>query len=238
MFDSAGYKYSNLLIVLFVLIVSVNSCTESNTSKKIKEGEIEFEIEYLDDERENPLISLLPKKMITVFKNNSTHSLIEGFWGTFKLLYITNFNKGQNITLFQILDKKYMYLADTTAVPFGYSSASDVELIFTEKNKNIAGYGCSHAMAVFPNSKDTIQLYFTHQLGIKKPNLNNPYKMINGVLLEFSVKLLGINMKFNAKRISKKKVDSNMFNAPTGYKTVSKDEMEKIVNEYNKVVDK
>lgn len=238
MFNITGYKYAYLLIILFILIVFTNSCNESTAINKIKEGEIEFEIIYLDNERENPLISLLPRKMITVFKNNSTHSLIEGFWGTFKLTYITNHDKGKNITLFQILDKKYMYLADTSAVPFGYHTTIELKLFYTEKMKNIAGYECNHAIAVFLNSNDTVQLYYTNQLGIENPNSNNPYKEINGVLLEFSLNLAGINMKFTAIRVNGKKVNRKKFDIPSGYKMVSKDEMEKIVNEYNSVADK
>jgi len=237
MFNIATNKYAYLLIILFVQIVYTNSCSESTVSNKIKEGEIEFEINYLEDERENPLISLLPKKMITVFKNHSTHSLIEGFFGTFKFVNITN-HKGQNVTLFRILDKKYMYLADTSAVPFGYQFATNVKLSFTQKVKKIAGYECHHAIAIFTNSIDTIEVYYTDQLSIKNPNSNNPYKNIKGVLLEFSVKLAGIQMKFRAKEIRGKKVDSKKFDIPPGYKHVSKDEMEKIVNEYNNVIDK
>ena len=219
-------------------IVFINSCAESNDKNILNEGEIEFEIKYLENERENPLISLLPRKMITIFKNNSTHSLIEGFWGTFKLIYITNHLKGQNVTLFQILDKKYMYLADTSDAPFGYESATNVKFSFTEKVKNIAGYECNHAFAVFPNSSDTVEVYYTDQLNIKNPNSNNPYRDISGVLLEFSVKLAGINMMFKAKKITGREININKFNIPAGFKKVSKEEMEKIVNEYNKVTDK
>jgi len=238
MFNIKSYKYTFLLIILFVQIVFTNSCTESNAANILKEGEIEFEINYLEDERENPLISLLPRKMITKFKNNSTHSLIEGFWGTFKLIYITNHIKGQNVTLFQILDKKYMYLADTSSVPFGYQSATNVKLSYTNKVKNIAGYECSHALAVFPNSSDTVEVYYTDQLDIRNPNTNNPYRNINSVLLEFSVKLAGINMMFKAKRVIGGKINLGEFDIPTGYKEVSKEEMEKIVGEYNKMADK
>jgi len=238
MFSQTANKYTFFTVFLLLLLVYLNSCNQGTASNKMKEGEIEFEIEYLDNERENPLISLLPRKMITAFKNNNSHSLIEGFFGTFKLVYISNYQKGKNVTLFQILDKKYMYHADTSASPFGYQTDTDLKLVHTDKIKNIAGYECENAMAIFPDLKDTIQLYFTHELGIKNPNSNNPYKSIDGVLLAFSVKLLGINMKFRAKKIKAGKVDSEKFNIPDGYKKVSKSEMEKIMNEYNKVSDK
>ncbi|MEN8119352.1 MAG: hypothetical protein ABFS35_03355 [Bacteroidota bacterium] len=234
MFNIKGYKYTYLLIILLVF---TNFCGENAAVQKIKEGEIEYEINYLDSERENPLISLLPRKMITVFKDNSSYSLIEGFWGTFKLVHITN-HLGQNVTLFQILDKKYMYLADTAATPLGYPAGSDVKLSFSKKEKYIAGYKCNHANAVFSNSNDTVDVYYTDQFEIKNPNSNNPYRDVNGVLLEFSVKMAGINMMFKAKRIIGGKIDSGKFVIPTGYKEVSREEMEKIICEYNRTADK
>ena len=211
------------------------SCNPETKHKKLKEGKIEYKITYLDDVREKPLIALLPHKMITVFKNNSTYSIVEGF--LFKLVYITNHSKGQNITLFQVLDKKYMYLADTSATPFGYSLDNQMKLIFTPETKDIAGYHCKHALAVFQEQKDTLEIYYTEELGVKDPNCNNPYKEIKGVLMEFTVKMLDINMKFVAQSIKKKKISPELFKAPDGFELISKKEMEDIVDAYNSIPD-
>ncbi|OQY05085.1 MAG: hypothetical protein B6I20_01900 [Bacteroidetes bacterium 4572_117] len=235
MFIKSGFTYTFFRAMPLVFIVFLFSCNTNPDVNTIKEGEIEFEIDYLDSERENPLISLLPRKMITEFKNNSTNSIIVGFFGTFKLSYITNHNNGRNATLFQILDKKYMYEADTSAAPFGYPDTTNVKIKYTGKTKKIAGYICNHAIAVYSNTNDTVQLYYTKQLEIENPNSNNPYKQLKNVLLEFSVKMVGINMKFSAKKIKKIRVDKKKFDISKDYKKVSKSEMEKIVNEYNKM---
>lgn len=229
-------KYTSFLILLLLQIIFANSCNSNNSGKQLKEGEIEYDIKYLDDVRQNPLIALLPKKMKTVFKDNSTYSLIEGFM--FKFIYITNHEKGQNITLFQILDKKYSYLADTSEVAFGYKANNKAKIIFTSKEKTISGYKCHNALAIFPNSLDTLEIYYTNELGIENPNCNNPYKQIKGVLMEFSVKMMGINMKFIENSIKHVKVDAELFTLPKGYNLVSKAEMERIIDEYNKAVDK
>ncbi len=229
-------KYSSLLIILFTLIVFSYSCNESKLTNQTDEGEIEFEIKYLDDARSNPIILLLPRKMITQFKNNSTYSIIEGFM--FRLNYITNYKQGKNATLFQIVDQKYMYLTDTASTPFGYNKNNKAKIIYTDKEKKIAGLDCKHAIAIFPNLQDTVELYYTNQINVKNPNSNNPYKEIKGVLLEFSVKMTGIHMQFIAKKVSKKDINSALFEIPTGYNLVTKEEMEHIVNEFNKVADK
>jgi hypothetical protein len=235
MYNKIILKYFSFIIWIFVVLFLL-SCNSEISNKKIKQGKIEYKINYLDNVREKPLIALLPHKMITVFKNNSTYSVVEGF--LFKLVYITNHSKGQNITLFQVLDKKYMYFADTSQTPFGYQVDNDMEIIPTNKEKTIAEYKCKHAYIVIPNQKDTLEVYYTDELGIKDPNCNNPYKKIKGVLMEFTVNMLDINMNFTAQKVKKKKVDSKLFKAPEGYKIISKKEMEDIVEQYNNIPEK
>ncbi len=233
MYNKINLKYFNILAGILVVQLILLSCNSEVSGKKIKQGKIEYKITYLDDVRQKPLIALLPHKMVTVFKNSSTYSVVEGF--LFKLVYITDHANGQNITLFQVLDKKYMYFADTAQTPFGYQVANDIEIIRTNKEKTIAGYKCKHAYAVFPDNKDTLEIYYTDELGIKDPNCNNPYKKIKGVLMEFTVNMLDINMNFKAEKVKKKKVDTNLFKAPEGFKLISKQEMEDIFDQYNSI---
>jgi len=84
-------KYHKFIVILIsALLLHLISC--NNLVKKgITEGEIIFDIEYLDNERENPLIALLPRKMVTVFKDNSSYSnelFVDGcfvrFWADVK----------------------------------------------------------------------------------------------------------------------------------------------------------
>lgn len=233
MYHKIILKYFTVLTWAIVILFSLQSCSSEQSGKKLKQGKIEYKITYLDDIRQKPLIALLPHKMITVFKNNSTYSLVEGF--LFKLVYITNHSRGQNITLFQVLDKKYMYLADTSSAPFGYQVDHKLKIIPTDKEKIIAGYKCNHVYAVFPDRQDTLEIYYTNELGIKDPNCNNPYKIVNGVLMEFTVNMLDINMNFKAEEVKRKKVDAKLFEPPEGFKQISKKEMENIVEQYNSI---
>ena len=105
------HQFIKTLLFILAFLLSQISCNNLS-NKRISEGEIVFNIEYLDNERENPLIALLPKKMHTVFKDNSSYSLIVGFFGTFKIINIVNYKKKKTYSLFQILDKKYVYETD------------------------------------------------------------------------------------------------------------------------------
>jgi hypothetical protein len=71
-------------------------------------------------------------------------------------------------------------------------------------------------LAIFNNSLDTINLYYTNEIQLLHPNLNNPFKEIDGVLLEFSVTLAGIEMKFIANKIRSISVEEKRFSPARG----------------------
>lgn len=219
----------------FVLLIAITgfSCTEIFTGGKINEGSIVYNITYLDDEKDNPLIALLPKTMTTKFKDNNTISTIEGFFQTFKLVYLSNYDEGINYSLLRILDKKYVYEFDTAQAPAGYEGMLDMEIELLDEQIEIAGFKCNTAKAFCPTlSDEPLIIYYTNQIKIAAPNSNNPFKQIDGVLMGFQVKLAGINMKFLAKEVVKEEIDESEFVMPDGYTQVSKSELEEILKSF------
>ena len=80
-------------VFIFLLIVSL-SCNMSGFSGKIDEGTIEYDIVYLQDEKDNPLISLLPTTMSLKFKDELSIQKIEGWMGIFQMAGIAD--RGNN----------------------------------------------------------------------------------------------------------------------------------------------
>jgi hypothetical protein len=228
---TSGIFVSIITSGLFLLLYS---CSGNSNPKKISQGEIEYHIDFLDSEKDKPVIMLLPKSMTTYFQDHSTRTTIEGLLGTFRLNYIMNYGEQQNYTMLQIMDKKYVYESSVNQPAFGYQNMDNLQIDFTDKQKTIAGYKCRHAIVTFPtNGTDTIELYYTNEIDLKSPNQSNPFKEIDGVLLEFSVKIMGIKMKMNAKRITQKKLKPDTFDLPAGYVKIEETEMEKILNDFN-----
>jgi hypothetical protein len=222
----------NCFIILFMVLIC--SCKENEQNKIINEGEIKYQIQYLDDEQINSLIPLLPNEVTTSFKNNSSRTIIEGLFGTFKLIYVINESSKSNLTLLQILDKKYVYPSGMDEMAFGYKEMKKVKIQYTNKLKKIAGYKCKHAKAIFENGiMDTIDIYYTNDIALFNANLNNPFKEINGVLMEFSVNLVDINMKFTAKKVIDKKIDDKLFILPKGFVKISENKMHELISNYN-----
>jgi hypothetical protein len=102
-------KYRLFIIFLLIFITS-NSCKEIQHKDRIKEGYIEYNIEYLDDSLDSFMVGLLPKKMTIKFKNNNTINKIEGFSGIVSFTHIQNYRDKKNITLVKVLNKKYKYV--------------------------------------------------------------------------------------------------------------------------------
>lgn len=223
-----------ILLGCLILILTSVQCNRLFSPKNINEGHIVFNITYLDDIKENHLIALLPSSMTLKFKENRTVSHIEGFFGSFRLTYISDFNSGKNYSLFRILDKKYMYVADTVDEPFGYKDMKNIKIIETTETDTIAGYLCHKAIADCKAISDTpIILYYTYEIDIENPNTNNPFRQIKGVLLAFQVKLVDINMRFRAEKVVREEVDESEFLVPEGFNNVSKEELELMIDNFN-----
>ncbi len=217
------------ILIIFIIVSFLLSCDEYSKRNSINEGVIVYHITYLDDEKDNPLITLLPTKMVVKFKNNNTASIIEGFFGTFKIVFVSNLEKGTNMSIFRIMDKKYIYSSDTSSPAIGYKKMKKTNIKNIEGTKKIAGYSCKKAEITYSdNSKSYV--YYTDRIGIEQPNNNNPYKHINGVLMEFKVNMVGVNMKFKAKKISTAKIDNSIFDIPKDYKVMTKTDIEKTIS--------
>jgi GLPGLI family protein len=228
----------SFLVILPIITVLFQSCSPIPENQKISEGEIEYNIEYLDNEKDNPMILLLPNKMKTSFKNNSSRTLIEGF-GIFKLIYISDSLNQTNYTLFQMMDKKYYSQTEENRLSFGFEDMEKIKIKFSNKEKKIAGYTCKLAIASFPDKQfGDIEVYYTKEIKLNNPNRNNPFHEIKGVLMEFTVNLMGINMRIKTKKVTNKKIKPEIFEIPNGFNKVAPEEMEKIVNDYNLKMDK
>ncbi len=224
--------------ITILLLLTNNFCNNTIELGQISEGEIEYRVKYNEEKGNNILIALLPSKVTTYFKNNSSCTLIEGDLSLFKLAYIFNSDEEKSYSLLQIMDKKYAYESKFGEPTFGYDKMDGLNIIHTDKTKKIAGYNSKHALAVFNNSKDTIQLYYTDEIKLLHPNLNNPFKGIEGVLLEFSVSLAGIEMQFIASKIRSNKVDTERFKLPKDYLQITEEQMNKEINKFLYAADK
>lgn len=221
--------------ILAVTIAASTSCKSFSDFGKISEGRIVYSIEYPKDQEQSSLVTLLPETMELKFKDDNTVININGFFAIFSLIYISDHNTHTNYSLLRVMNQKKMYKADTMELPFGYERMQEINIEHTSDTLTICGYKCQKALAHCPDaSTKPFELYYTNEIGIKNPNTNNPFRMVDGVLLGFQVRLSNISMNMRAIEIHEEKIDDSVFNVPDDYEIVSRQQLEDFIDSFTK----
>ena len=176
--------------------------------------------------------SMLPKTMTMRFKDNLSMYRINGLFGAFVISNISDTKHNTNTTLLKLLDNKYCYQGEKNEFACCFDAMDNLKIVNTDETKNILGFNCRKAVATFPDSdRKPFIIYYTDDIRIKRPNGTNPYKEIDGVLLEFELNINQINMRLKPRSFHKTEVSEDEFGIPSGYKKISRKEMEEIFNE-------
>ncbi len=217
-----------LVAVPFLLILT--TCKRGDYEDKYSNGLIEYKINYLENELTEISPSLLPKKMKLEFSPNYSTNTIEGFMGFFKLSNHTNFRHKKCVTLLEVLNKKYLFKGKKGESMCCFDENPDMEIEYTDEIKEIAGFKCKKAIVTLPGQNDTFDVYYTNEISIAKPNSTNPYYQIDGVLMEFQLKLAYLKMQFTAEKfvpIQNNKIKE--FTVPDNYREVTREQMTYII---------
>ena len=223
------FQYLSVVGIVFVLAACNN--VQELFSDKIDEGFIEYDIEYLQDERQNPLISLLPTTMQFKFKDNISIMRIEGWMSIFVMAGIADRNANQSFALLKIMNEKYVYETTMDGPSFGFDDMPPFTLQETDCTSVIAGMPCRKYNVKFES--DTIQgfsIYKTDMVKLENPNCNNPFPMVNGILLEWQMSFQNIPMRLKATKVSAEEVLDEEFEIPAGYEKVSREKMQEVIS--------
>lgn len=226
-------KYRVLTFLFLGIFFVLYSCSNVSSifSDKIDEGSIEYDIVYLQDERENPLISLLPTTMTFSFKNNVSVQKIEGWMSIFAMSGIVDRNSDKSSAMLKIMNEKYVFETNTNGPSFGFDSMPNFKIVETDSIVEIAGMKCKKAEVIF--NIDTVPnfaIYYTDMIELDRPNLNNPFHDIKGVILEYQMSFQKIPMRLRAKSISTEAVNEEDFAVPAGYEKVSREKMQEVIS--------
>ncbi|MBU0763444.1 MAG: hypothetical protein KJ607_01275, partial [Bacteroidetes bacterium] len=216
------------LSFLFISLIFLTTCGDNGFfSDKISEGIIEYVITYIEDEKDNPLIALLPTTLAFKFKEDNSMQKIEGWMGIFIMAGINNVEQGTYSALLKIMNEKYCYQTTNDGEPFGFDEMPGMNIEITQEEKEIAGYKCKKARITFSDSTmQDFDIYYFDKIKLKNPNCHNPFREIPGVLMEYQMAFQGIKMTLKATKVEKIEVQDDEFTIPDGYIMVSRDEMD------------
>lgn len=217
-------------IIIALIFTLFNSCKEVQHKDRIKEGYIEYDIEYLDDSMDSFMKGLLPKKMTIKFKNNNTINKIEGFSGIVSFTHIQNFREKRNITLVKVLNKKYMYVEKLNDKSMFFEELPGMKIEVQDTILEVCGFKSKKAKVTIPDSNaEPFYIYYTDDIIINNVNAQTPFKSIDGVLLVFKLKLYDMPMKLTARKIQEAEISSEDFEIPKGYESINKKTMIEII---------
>jgi len=226
--------YIFLLISIIALTNScdlLNSCDSEVKSGKGSQGVIHYNISYINNKLIKFPTYTLPKSMNLKFKNHMSKNTIEGFMGLFSISYITNTKKSTNITILKVMESKYYYVGEKHEIPCSFDDLAGKILTPVNEPKEIAGLKCNKMVVSFTDTKrDTFSVYYTNDISVRHPNRVNPYKEIEGVMMQFDVKLSYVEMRFLANKVKFEPIDDSEFEVPQGYKEIGKEKMVELIN--------
>ena len=216
--------------LLFMIIIGICSCKNIKRDA-IKEGIIEYNVHYLNKEKESLYSFFLPKKMIIKFKKDKTKSELNGFSGNFYFSLIANSRTDSAIALFKIMNHDYYYVETQAGPSELFGNLPGMKINYTNDLCSIAGYECVTAeIESMLDSFPPFDICYTKNINIHNPNKKNPFHEINGVLLDFSVNLYNMDMRFVADKILDTTISDSEFFVPEGFKRINKTNVDQIMS--------
>ena len=221
-------KHLPAFFVLLVLPI-VSSCGYGRKQGGIESGRIDYNITYLNEDLDKKTLEVLPRKMKLVFNDKEAVNNIEGFLGFYRLEAFTNFHTRKCSTLLKVFDKHYLFTGKKDEMMCCFDAMKGMEIRETGETKQIAGLQCKKAHVILPSSHSTFDIYYTGEIRLKHPNATNPYYMVEGVLMEFELRLLYLNMRFTAEKFQPMADKSDESSVPENTRNISRDQMTEIL---------
>ncbi len=221
--------YHLIGISLVFLLLNLSSCREGLSSKGIDEGVIEFEISYPNPPEDKYVERMLPSTMNFKFKEGLTKSEVSISMGMIKMFYISDARKKEMTELVKFMPNKYSYTMDQNGVQNEISKLPNHRVELVEGTKIIAGYTCKKATVYIDGENPrSFDVYYTNEIDIPDANWYNPYKEIEGVLLEYEIERFNVLMHLTASKVEPANFEEGEFTSPEEYDVVDKSEMEKM----------
>jgi hypothetical protein len=208
--------------------ITFSSCGHDKSSSAPEEGQIEFDTRAVDVS--HPLYGFAPASATMKFKHEKF--LIEmSTMGMFNTMIIGD-NKAktlaQTIKFMNIKQACVEHEKDLTEDNKNFA----LKIEETNETKNMLGMKC-YKLKVEKMADPTAKFdaWYTKDLGMENCNSLTPYAGVKGVLLDYRIKKMGMEMHFLAKSYKHIEVPDHAFEIPASMKIVSKAEMEKFFEE-------
>ena len=213
-------------------MVGLWSCGGSKKSENaLTEGVIEYNAEVVD--QSHPMAGLAPGSATVKFKDNRLQVEMSTM-GIFNTIFISDPGKKTLTQMVKFMDIKNACI-QTEADLVQENKDYELKLEEVKGTKKIAGYNCKKVKATYVNNpSESFDVYYTDELGLDSINNIGPYKQLKGMLMQYRLKKLGLEMCFTATAVKKEEIKDDVFEIPAFYKIVTRPEMEKLFEDIQK----
>lgn len=202
---------------------------KTNNEKAVDEGIIEYDAKVVDFN--HPLAELAPGSATLKFKENKLVMEMTAM-GMFKNIYVCDLS-GKTLTqMVNFLDLKQASIDQESEI---LKENQDYKLIIQEttETKMIAGYNCNKLkIKKYNDTNSVFEAFYTKEMGSSDVNSLSPYFGVKGMLMQYRLRKMGLEMEFTAKSAKKAEIPDNVFDIPKNYKIISKAEMQKFFNQF------
>lgn len=212
------------LTILIVFFVSLIPSCKGETDKVSDEGQIEYETKVVDEN--HPLSGLAPSSAILKFKKQK-FIMEMSTMGMFNTMFMVDFNNRTLTQMVKFMDVKQACIETEKDIQIE-NELYKLKIEETNDTKVIAGYKCYRLkVTMVDDASKTFDAYYTKDMQVDHVNSLSPYASVKGMLMQYRLKKMGLELQFTAKSVKCVEVPDNTFELPAYFKIVSKEEMAK-----------
>jgi hypothetical protein len=220
-------RSSRLLILSSLLLTLLFSCNSKNPFGGKEEGIIEFDTKGVDET--HPLYGFAPSTAVMKFKGEK-FAVEMSTMGMFNTSIIADTKKKTIAQTVKFLDIRQACIERENDL-IEENDNYPLKIVETGETKDIIGLK-SHKIKVTKVNDPTVTFdaWYTKELGMEDCNKLTPYADVKGILLDYRIERMGMELHFAAKSYKSVQIPDNTFEIPASMKIVSKREMQKFID--------
>lgn len=213
----------------FFLILFSITCLSSVMAQKPFKGHIVYSISYPGSNIDLAELQELPDKMVLLTKKNMIRAELSGENAGLSQIKIVEPERKEVRTMLDILGEKYVIVKSFEQIEETISDMPKPDIEYTNETKEILGYNCQKAIARVTDEFGTeyeSEIYYTEDIHGDYFHFDTPYREIPGMMLEYSMRVGALNIKYQAQSVSKKLIVRNRnFHVTRDYQRVTESQL-------------
>jgi hypothetical protein len=196
--------------------------------KTLEASYVKYRIEYMEKMAGDIPTRYLPAQMDSYYTKNFVLTKIEGLFNQFSLVQIADLKRKRVTTLLNFFGNRVFHKGMHGELPAGVKELDQMEYRYTGE-KSVIG-GLNSERIEIETGNELFDIYSTRDFSVRQPNIVTPYYSIDFPLTDFPIQLSMLKMRLSCIGFESKTIESEIFKIPENYRSVSRGEMEEIIN--------